>query len=297
MMLAKKVFSILPAVIMFLASACYGADSWREIKGEHFIVLYSQDNDSISSSSSVERFAGEVLHNAEKYYQRIASNLGYARTSEFWTWDKRVKIHVHSGRDVYLKSGNYPPWSEGIADYQKKAIISFAGSKGFMDSILPHEIAHLIFRDFIGIQANIPLWLDEGVAQWAEEQKQSQIKSLVKLMYQRDSLLTLEDMMKLDIRLITQKNNVYIRPSITRTGDKGVLFLTGDALVNSYYIQAASLVSFMIDKYGSLSFSEFCRALRDGKSVEDALKSVYYSHIRDLGEFESAWRKYISGEI
>jgi len=113
------------------------------------------------------------------------------------------------------------------------------------------------------------------------------------LMLQRDSLLTLDDMMKLDIRMITLKNNVYIRPTITRKGEKGVLFLTGDALVNSYYIEAVSLVSFMIDRFGSMSFVSFCRELRDGKYVEDAIKSVYYSHIRDLSEFEAAWRTYI----
>jgi len=112
-------------------------------------------------------------------------------------------------------------------------------------------------------------------------------------MFLKDSLLTLDDMMKLDIRAIVHKNNVYIRPTITRQGDKGVLFLTGDALINSYYIEAASLVSFMIDKFGSMEFSNFCRALRDGKSVEDAVKYVYYAHIRDLVEFEASWRKFI----
>jgi hypothetical protein len=180
-----------------------------------------------------------------------------------------------------------------MADYQKKAVLSFAGSTGFVDSILPHEIAHLVFRDFVGIDSAIPLWLDEGVAQWAEEKKHSQIMSLVKLMFLKDSLLTLDDMMKLDIRTIVHKNNVYIRPSLTRQGDKGVLFLTGDSLVNSYYLEAASLVSFMIDKFGSMEFSRFCRALRDGKSVADAVKDVYYTHIRDMDEFEKAWRKYI----
>jgi len=71
------------------------------------------------------------------------------------------------------------------------------------------------------------------------------------------------------------------------------LFLTGNELVNTYYLQAASLVYYMIDKFGAMEFSNFCRAIRDGKSVEDAIKSVYYTHIRDMNEFEQRWRQYI----
>ncbi len=287
-------------VLLLCAGGPYArAEDWQELKDEHFIVYYSASAPSSvlvskDTQSSPESFARRVLFEAERYYQRTAVDLGYARNSEFWTWDKRAKVYLYPDRTAYLKSGDHPPWSEGVADYQKKAVMSFFGSSGFVDSILPHEIAHLVFRDFVGLRDNIPLWLDEGVAQWAEEKKEQQIKSLVKIMYLKDSLLTLDDMMKLDIRTIVHKNNVYIRPTVTRLGDRGVLFLTGDALVNSYYLEAASLVSFMIDKYGALEFSNFCRAIRDGKSVEDAIKSVYYTHIRDLAEFEAVWRKYIA---
>lgn len=297
-MSTTKFISALCVFLFFIAPCYAGSENWQELKDEHFIVYYAPADPSsvlVSSDTKItaENFASQALFEAEKYYQRIAQELGYARYSEFWTWDKRVKIYIYRDRDSYLKSGNYPPWSEGLADYQKKAILSFAGSSSFVDSVLPHEIAHLVFRDFVGINNNIPLWLDEGVAQWAEEKKHSQSMSIVKLMFLKDSLLTLDDMMKLDIRTIVHKNNVYIRPTITRQGDKGVLFLTGDALVNSYYLEAASLVSFMIDKFGSMEFSNFCRALRDGKSVEDSVRDVYYTHIRDMAEFESCWRKYI----
>ncbi len=281
----KKLIGPVCAFFILSIPCVVRAAEWKELKDEHFIVQYAP--------SVPESFARQVLFEAERYYKRIAENLGYARSSDFWTWDKRARIYLYKDREAYLQSGDHPPWSEGVADYQKKSVLSFYGSSGFTDSILPHEIAHLVFRDFIGIQHEIPLWLDEGVAQWAEEQKGPQIRSLVRLMYTKDSLLTLDDMMKLDVRTIVHKNNVYIRPTITRQGDKGVLFLTGDALVNSYYLEAASLVSFMIDKYGALDFSNFCRAIRDGKSVEEAIRSVYYTHIRDMVEFEECWRKYI----
>ncbi|MCM8796057.1 MAG: hypothetical protein NC928_05195, partial [Candidatus Omnitrophica bacterium] len=182
----------------------------------------------------------------------------------------------------------------GMADYKNKQIISFLWSKGFLESLLPHEIAHLIFRDFVGFKGEIPLWLDEGVAQWAEETKRQEMKFKVKQLFQKDSLLSLEDMMKLDIRNIKEKDRVYIRPTHTKEGEKGVIFLSGEHLINTYYLQSVSLVGFLIEKYGSERFADFCRQLRDGKTIEEALRFVYSVYIRNLKELEDRWREYLS---
>jgi hypothetical protein len=162
---------------------------------------------------------------------------------------------------------------------------------------LPHEIAHLIFRDFVGFKEDIPLWLDEGVAQWEEEVKRGEIKSIVRELYNKDSLLSISDMMRLDVRNIKKLDALHIRSIITKKGDRGVLFLTAENLLNTYYAQSVSLVGFLIEKYGSADFADFCRQLRDGKSVDDGLKSAYPNHIRSLEEFEKNWRQYLEEQI
>jgi len=260
-----------------------GAGQWNQINGEHFLVFYSSD----------ERFAQEVADKAELYYRQIASDIGYARYSDFWTWDKRVKIYIYPNHDSFLQATNQPSWSQGMADYKNKLIASFVLSRGFLDSILPHEIAHLIFRDFVGFKGEIPLWLDEGVAQWAELPKRKQIKAYASYLYQKSQLLSIEDMMKLDIRKISEQDRLYIRTTRTRDKEPGVLFLSGDALVNTYYLQSVSLVGFLIEKYGSDSFAEFCRQLRDGKRLEEALRFAYPSYIRSLNDLEERWREYL----
>lgn len=264
---------------------------WKEVKAEHFIVLYPQ-----SGSSDMERFARDVGSSAERYYKRIANELGYPRYSDFWTWDRRVKIYLYPDHAQYIKSGNYPAWSAGMADYTAKTIYSFYGSERFLEHTLPHEIAHLIFRDFVGFKGEIPFWLDEGVAQWAEEALRPSVRQLSRQMYEKDSLLTFSDMMSIDVRKIANTGNVYIRPTITKQNKPGVLFLTGDALVNNYYILAASLVGFLIERYGSTEFAKLCRELRDGKTMAEAVKAVYYTHIRDLDELEQEWRRHINKE-
>jgi len=112
---------ILAGFICFIPTIA-AADDWKELKGEHFIVYYAPQPRETSNSdvqATPESFANTVLFEAERYYQRIASNIGYARSSEFWTWEKRVKIYIYPDRDSYLKSGDHPSWSEGVADYQK----------------------------------------------------------------------------------------------------------------------------------------------------------------------------------
>lgn len=258
---------------------------WQELKGEHFIVYFTQNS----------LAAKDILDKAEVCYLRIADNLGYARYSEFWIWDKRVKIYVYSERELFLKATGQPSWSEGMADYKKKQIVSYLWSKGFVSSLLPHEIAHLIFRDFVGFKGQVPLWLDEGVAQWAEEAKRKEAAVIAKQLFKDNGLFSLEDMMKLDIRNIgkDEKSRVYVRSIRTKEGEKGVLFLSADNLVNAYYIQAVSLVQFLIDRYGSKSFSDFCRQLRDGKDLDEALKFAYPAYLRSLADLEQRWRQYL----
>jgi len=260
------------------------AQQWQELKGEHFIIYYVSD----------EAFARKVRDTAEVYYRQIALDLGYPRYSEFWLWDKRVKIYLYPDHSSFLKATGQPEWSQGMADYGKKEIVGYNLSQVFLDSILPHEMAHLIFRDFVGFKGEIPLWLDEGVAQWAEKNKRDYIKKIIKKAYDEDRLLSLEDLMRLDIRNIRNKEEVYVRSTTSKTGEPRVLFLSGDNLVSLYYLESVSLVGFLIETFGSDSFSHFCRQLRDGKRINEALTSTYPNYIRNLEDLERRWRKYLS---
>jgi hypothetical protein len=259
------------------------AQQWQDVKGEHFIVYFT----------GKENFAKEVLRKAEAYYVNIASGLGYPRYSDFWLWDKRVKIYIYPDHGSFIKATAQPEWSHGMADYIKKEILSYAWSGGFIESLLPHEMAHLIFRDFIGFKGEASIWLDEGVAQWAEETQRPRIKKLVLEFYDQDTLLTVNDIMKLRLSEVQEKNRVYIRPTRMKTGEPGVLFLSSESLINIFYLESASLVIFMIDSYGSDSFAHFCRQLRDGKSMDETLRFAYPASIFNVEEFDKRWRKYL----
>jgi len=280
----KKVLIFLSLASIFCSMGIAYGQSWQELASDHFITHFTQD----------KKFAQEILDEAEVYYQRIALDLGYPRYSEFWTWDNRVGIYIYPDKPSFLKATNQPEWSQGMADYTNRQIASFLGSKEFVDSILPHEIAHLIFRDFVGFKGEIPLWLDEGVAQWAEEAKREEMKSMVRQLYNQDKLLLLDDLMKLNLRILTEMDRVYIRTTRSKSGEYVVLFLSTDVLVATYYLEAVSLIGFLIERYGSTQFAAFCRELRDGKNLEEALRCAYPNHVRNLKELEDKWREYLA---
>jgi hypothetical protein len=250
------------AVLFLCFSQTARADEpWQEVKSSHFVVYFLKD----------QNFAKNVSNNAERYYKTIADDLGYSRRSNFWQWDNRVKIYIYEDRGSFIKLGNYPGWSEGIADYRLKAIFTYSGSGNFTASILPHEIAHLIFRDFVGLENRaIPMWLDEGVAQWEEPEKRSQIKRAIKSVYAGNDAMPLDQFTAFDI---------------TRVKD--------ETLVRNYYIQAMSLVDFMVGEYGSDRFVIFCRNLRDGKTLEDALRFSYPTSMRNIDDLEDKWVEWI----
>ncbi|MFH1478840.1 MAG: M1 family aminopeptidase [Candidatus Omnitrophota bacterium] len=291
----KKIFIYLAAALLFIGSIGIGRNllaqqiaqgGWQKLEGEHFVVYFKTTEEKVKG----------ILKDAEVYYANIANEIGYPRYSEFWLWDKRVKIYIYPDHRSFLASSNQPNWSHGMANYTEKFIAGYESDQEFLDSILPHEIAHLIFRDFIGFKGEIRLWLDEGVAQWAEERTRENMKETVRIMYATNRLLKMKDMMKMNLGDIAE-NRLYIKDTIDRNSDLAILVVDGNSMVKTYYIQSFSMIGFLIEKYGSTRFAEFCRQLRDARSIEDSLRLAYPFYIRDLDELEKKWREYLEEDF
>lgn len=255
--------SILLLLVPFLlwgSETAHASDEVKELKGDHFIIYYLED----------ERFAQEVLRKSERYYHQISSDLGYARYSNFWQWENRVKIFIYRSQEEFLKATGRKGWSHGMADYEAKEIRSYAQKEGFLETLLPHEITHLVFRDYVGFEGEVPLWLDEGVAQWEEPGTRGIVRPLMKSWLGVSKGFSIEELTTVDIRQVDFEGAVQL-----------------------YYVQAASVVDFLVTRYGADDFIVFCRQLRDGKSLNEALRFTYPTRMRNLNELEAQWKKYI----
>lgn len=256
---------------------------WQTIKGDHFIINFTDNKD----------FAQEALLKAEACYSRVSEKLGYARHSDFWTWDKRVEIYIYPDKTSYIQQTGQPEWSNGFADYENKKIIAYTSSRKFLDSILPHEITHLIFRDFVGFKGAVPKWLDEGVAELTDEERLKEIQAKARELYKKNALLTLTDLTTLDFKKSSTSFSVH--EILMQDGSLGYLVLNSEDFITVFYVEAASVVGFLKERFGAERFTEFCRQLRDGASIDKSLERAYSQECPDLKTLEEKWRRSLSG--
>ncbi len=238
------------------------SDDWREQKGEHFIILYP--------SSVGTTWARRVLSESEKYYDTIADKIGYARYQNFWTWSNRAKILIYPDQETFTQETGQPAWSRGGAGrdsglLRSRHIVTYKQEENFLDGVLPHEISHLILRDFIGKQ-HIPLWLNEGVAQLQERGKKAVANQIMRNAVQKEEYLLFSTLLTLDIRKEQDTNKVRI-----------------------FYAQSVSIIDFLIQTYGSSKFGQFCRHLKNGKNLEQALRATYTSSIDSIADLQRQW--------
>ena len=237
------------------------AEAWQEKTSAHFRVFYQQD----------AAFAATVLTYAEAYYRQIRLDLGLThvvqRDQILWLWDKRCQIYLYPDRQAYMRTTGAPAWSGGFVQYQRRTVYSFLGATAFLEQTLPHELAHLLFREFVGFEnARVPRWLDEGVAQYAEVGRREAAWGIMRAWLAQGLYIPLD-----------QLN--HWRPGHASGG-----------AAHLFYTQAVTLVHFFLAAYGSRRFLDFCSNLRDGYSVERALSFATSSRIASLSALEDAWR-------
>jgi len=257
-LLALISVTLIPANL--LAEISVSASLWNTKKSEHFIV-YFQD----SSLSYIE----ELINKVESYYTSITEELGFTRFQGFWTWDNRAKIYLFKNASEYQKATNQPRWSGAQANVVTREICTYKGMEDFFNRILPHELGHIIFREFVGFKRNLPLWLDEGVVSYLEKDQKKERLAMAKILVNTAIFMPLDELGKI------HRYNMLVP--------------------DFFYAEATSVVDFLIATYGKERFLEFCRRLRDlrdDQNWEIALFEIYdFKNISDVNE---KWTAFLS---
>ncbi|MCM8813475.1 MAG: hypothetical protein NC924_06030 [Candidatus Omnitrophica bacterium] len=282
----RRVYSLRPAALgcfLLWVGAAAAQAEWLQLRGDHFIVYYSPAHQRPAETSGKR---------AEAYYYSLAQELGYARYDNFWQWEKRVKIYLYPDRESYLQATRRPEWSQGCADYSRKSISTYVGGHDFLDTVLPHEIGHLIFRDYVGFTGDIPLWLDEGVAQWAEQAKKDERRALMRELVAQGVAVPLVRLTAANAQNLHAQVLIAVPATVSAREQSGrIVTVDNFSPVALFYLQAFSLVDFLIQSQGAAAFTGFCRQLRDGKKLDEALRFSYPLRIRSLEELEYQWRQ------
>lgn len=255
----KKGILFLAIFFLSFSLVLANSDNWHITKSTHLIIHYK---------NAPSDFIDQLIENAERYYNEIADNLGFRRYN-FWLWDNRAKIYIYDNAQDYQAATGQASWSSGCAKVKEKEIISFPYAQRFFDTILPHEMGHIIFREFVGFDNyTIPLWLDEGVACYQEALRRSMADRQVKEAINKGTFINLERLSNLSPKS-----------------------LQSDELVSLFYAEALSIIDYLVKEFGTDNFVSFCQNLRDKKDLNAALRSSYsFSNIQNL---ELGWKKFL----
>lgn len=237
----------------------YGQEEWKEYKREHFVIYYQ---------NAPLDFVKTIEDSAESYYREIAKNMGFTRYKG-WTFDERASIYVYDSPEHFVESAKGAQWAAGHANPYNKTIRTFPSAAGFFDSTLPHELGHIVFREFVGVKPRVPLWFEEGVASYQEKAKRYGSNKLVLKAMENGAFIPLHEM-----------NSARLSNNSTQE------------TVTIFYAEAASAVYFLITEFGDYRFTRFCNKLKEGEEFEQALKNVYvrFKSVKDLND---AWVKYL----
>jgi len=232
---------------------------WNTKKSEHFVLYYQ--------NAPIE-YTDDILDKAEGYYDSITKELGFTRFEGFWTWDKRTKIYLYDNRKDYMEGTNGSGWSAAHVDVINRDVYAYINMDNFLDIILPHELGHIIFREFIGFKRKLPLWLDEGLVSFLEKRQKVDRLLVAKAIVKTSYFETLND-------LGAVKSGFQIMPDI-------------------FYAEAASVIEFLVASYGRDKFTRFCQELRDLREDRDwfaAFQETY--NFEDLDDMNKKWVEFL----
>lgn len=196
----------------------------------------------------------DLAQQVEKIYKTVIADTNLYNFNP----PERFLIYLYPDAQAYKENTKRPEWSGGFAANRK--IYTFEGKH--LLYILPHEITHLIFNDFMGEKAvKVSRWINEGLAMY-EETKNSGIK---KPLFDKTKRLTLGEFTAFDFE--------------TAPAEK----------VNIWYSHSESLLGFLLTKYPKEKFYNFLTKLRETENTDEALFWGYQSEFKNMSDLEIAW--------
>ena len=225
--------------------------SWRSLT-EGKVTIYWYEGD--------ESFARELMSVAQQVLVRLAEDTGAVL-------EQPVNIYIYASAQDLLGAMIFPQeWTGGVA-YTRFSAIAIGISPDSLDwgrRAMTHELTHLVIHQVVFNPYNdLPTWLDEGIAMYAEGALEPVLVALLDKAAAEDSLIS--------VRSLSSPFSAYAEESVLA------------------YAQSYSLVEFLITNYGQSKMLELLSTFRQGSGYDEALQKVYGF---DMDGLDSLWRSY-----
>lgn len=255
-----KEYILVSSVLLSLVCPARAAEEkWLAAGSRHFLVYYRQ---------APEGLLERICRQAEEYYARITDELGFTRYN-FWLGDNRARIYIYDSAEEYRKDSGQPAWSYGCVLVPEKKICSFSQGWDAFSSVLSHEIGHIILHECLGMEKeSLPLWLDEGVACYAENPaKCREAAAFLKASYRKGEFLSFGQL------------SAFVPAA------------AGGGTVRLFYAESSSIVWYLFEEFGRDNFVYFCEEFKRSRDLNKALFRAY--GFRDCEELDRGWRRYL----
>jgi hypothetical protein len=234
---------------------------WKHAETENFVYHYFQSF--VATPVSVE---------AEFYY-RITTKELHRDTQE---WQRKCHIFIFEDPEdwnVFRQMAALDPWTGGVHVNGELYIIRNPKLK-YKGDTLGHEVVHLVLFRFFG--SGIPLWLNEGFAQYAAARGYAAY-------YRARGYLAKPKSRPVPPHLFMPLSRLIHAKAYPQD--------EGDIIV--FYIESEKLVRFLA-RINAESFGQFLDCMAKGNRFEAALERAYGNRFTRMDVLEQEFREYAS---
>lgn len=226
--------------------------AWRSISEGQLTVYWYQGSES---------FARQILAAAQAALPRLSHDSGTLL-------NEPVAIYLYNGSGDLQGAMIFPnEWTGGSA-YPDYGTITLGVSPVNLDwgvKTVAHELAHLVVHRLTrNPYLGVPVWLDEGLAMYAEGPLDGEFVNVLDRAVAAGRLFS--------VRSLASPFSVF----------------TDQSLLS--YAQSYSIVEFLISRYGQAKMLELLGVFRGGSDYDAALEKVYGF---DMDGLNQRWRDYI----
>ncbi|MBT4510740.1 MAG: peptidase MA domain-containing protein [Chloroflexi bacterium] len=223
--------------------------SWSELAEENVRLLWYKGD---------ATFGQELMDAAQTALAKLAQDTGAKL-------EREARIYIYGDTDELHEALIYPQeWTGGLAftDYGIIVIGISTDRLSWGKRTIAHELSHLVIHQMTyNPLSNVPTWIDEGLAMFTEGGLRDDLADNLDDALEDDTLFPVRSL--------------------------GGSFPTDSEEAGLAYAQSYSLVSFLIENYGSEKMMALLELLKQGNSYDDALLEIYEFDVDGLDE---EWR-------
>lgn len=230
--------------------------NWENLSSGKLTLFYYESNKSI---------ANELMEAAQQALEKLSKDTAAHL-------EKPVELYIYASSKDLQGSMVFPrEWTGGTA-FTPYSIIAIGISPKDLDwgkKALAHELAHMVTHQltFSPYGANLPTWLDEGLAMHVEGELDIAMRSYLKKAVDKQKLISVRS---LSSPFSAKSEEAYVS-----------------------YAESQSIIEFLLQNYGKDNMFNLLNLMKEGHSIDEALTDIYGF---DQDGLDQLWRESLTAQ-